>query len=528
MLRIAPSSRPEQPAGGFTGERLSTQQTTLSVAWIDGSVRALAVHKGVVEGAWECPDPVTEADGFASVLRQAVTQTGYKGSTVSIVLAHPKLAEQLLEAPPMARTGFARLLERQFQMIMYLGMPPDLQPTLTRFINRQIQTLKGFEGEAAWSYEYTAPIENANGLLVHIFPRQILSRLVAECQQVDLRLTAVVPVTAVLQSQFRDLPIKPEEVAMLVGDTGRSTAIVVGRTDGQLYVSRVLAGSWGGNVQHLIVDLQRTALFVKEEFGVDVSSVWLFGPESRSYLATVQAETGIPAAESPVAWEPFYWARALCTLVPEMLPNLVTREQLHAPQEKLWLKFVAAGSIVLVLLCLGTTLYLESMVRNEQKELAALKSRLAAAEKNRQEVQQRNEELELKQEILKLVNEKRIPPVPAWFMGYLSEALPKELLLTSVNVRREGDLWRLKVTGTPQPGTNELTAAVFSNAVETFKTRLANGPFHVTFIVPTNAPPKQQPSKTAKAMPSWLAELGKSPPEPKDQRVQFEIEGVMQ
>ena len=220
MLRIDPSNSTQNARPAYGAERLSTQQTVLSLSWIDGTVRALAVHKGMVEGSWECPDMVTEAAGFGAVLRQAVAHTGYKGTNVSVVLGHPRLGQQLLTAPPTTRTNLMRFIERQIQLIMYLGVPPDLQPALIRYIQRQVQSLKSFDGEAAWCFEYTAPVEETNGLLVHLFPRQILNTLAQECNKADLRLSAVVPITAALQSQCQHLPIKQDEVAMLVGDTG--------------------------------------------------------------------------------------------------------------------------------------------------------------------------------------------------------------------------------------------------------------------------------------------------------------------
>lgn len=527
MLKIASSSKVPQTAVPGGQERLSTQQTTLSVSWIDGVVKALAVDKGTVEGAWESPDLITDAAGFASVLRQAIAHTGYKGTNVSIALGHPRLGQQLLTAPPTTRTNLMRFIERQVQLIMYLGVPPDLQPALIRYIQRQVQSLKSFDGEAAWCFEYTAPIEETNGLLVHLFPREILNTLANECNKADLRLSAVVPITAVLQSQCQHLPIKQDEVAMLVGDTGRSSAVVVSRADGQLYLSRVLTGSWAENAEHLIVDLQRTAVFVKEEYGVNVSSVWLFGPDAPKHVPEVQAETGIPTGESPVPWDAYYWPRALCLLVPAMMPNLVSREQLHAPGEKLWMKFVAAGAIVLVLLCLGTTAYLEWMLRAERAGLKALQGKIAQAEKQKAEAQRYNEELETKREIIKLVDERRLPPVPGWFMGYLSEAVPQDLLLTSLRVYRENEQWHLKVAGVPQPSTNAPSVTVFTNAVEQFKRRLATGPFHVAFVGGTKRDASSGKAG-APVLPSWVTELGKVSPEKVQRELQFEFEGVME
>ncbi|MDH7501780.1 MAG: hypothetical protein QHJ82_03565 [Verrucomicrobiota bacterium] len=529
MLRIEQKRRIQNGKASNGAERLSTQRTVLSLSWIDGAVRALAVHKGVVEGSWECPDTVADAAGFGAVLRLAVAHTGYKGTAVSIALAHPRLSQQLLATPPIMRRSLMSCLERQVQMLLYLGVPPDFQPALARYIERQVQSLKSFDGEAAWCFEYTVPIEETNGLLVHLFPRQILDTLAAECDTAGLWLTAVVPITSVLQSQVQHLPIGQEEVAMLVGDTGRSTAVVVSRGDGQLYLSRMLAGVWPDNAEQLIVDLQRTAVFVKEEYGVGVSGVWLFGPDMQNHTRRVQAETGIPTTESPVPWDAFYWPREVCSLVPAMMPNFISWEQLHAPRERLWLKLISAGALLVVVSCVATSAYIEWTLRQERAGLKEIQARTAETEKQKTEAQKRNEELEIKRETIRLVDSERLPPVPAWFMGYLSEAVPEDILLTSLEVHREGEQWRIKLSGVPQPSTNAPSAAVLSNSVEELKRRLASGPFHVAFVSGSNRGPKLKSADAApKPLSAWVGELGKVVGKQEPKNLEFKLEGVME
>ncbi|HOK76602.1 MAG TPA: hypothetical protein PLW35_02650, partial [Verrucomicrobiota bacterium] len=163
----------------------------------------------------------------------------------------------------------------------------------------------------------------------------------------------------------------------------------------------------------------------------------------------------------------------------------------------------------------------------ERAGLRALQGKIAQAEKQKAEAQRYNEELETKREIVKLVDERRLPPVPGWFMGYLSEVVPQDLLLTSLSVHREGEQWHLKVAGVPQPSTNAPSVDVFTNAVEQFKRRLATGPFHVAFVSGT-----QKDAKPGKAgvsvLPSWVTELGKVSPDKVQRELRFELEGVME
>src|SRR5437016_5395095 len=61
--------------------------TTLSVSWLNNQFKAVAIHRGEIEGAWECPDPI-DGTGFEGLIREAIEQTEYRGHSVSLLLAH--------------------------------------------------------------------------------------------------------------------------------------------------------------------------------------------------------------------------------------------------------------------------------------------------------------------------------------------------------------------------------------------------------------------------------------------------------
>src|SRR5437762_4417120 len=101
--------------------------TTLSVSWLNNQFKALAIHRGELEGVWECPGPVDGASRFEAVLNEAIEQTEYRGHTISLVMAHPRLVQQLVDVPPVKG------------------------PSLRKILQRQAQQQKMFSGDAAWA-----------------------------------------------------------------------------------------------------------------------------------------------------------------------------------------------------------------------------------------------------------------------------------------------------------------------------------------------------------------------------------------
>src|SRR5437667_283517 len=68
-----------------------------------------------------------------------------------------------------------------------------------------------------------------------------------------------------------------------------------------------LSSSWNVHPDRVTVDLNRTILYVKQQFGASVGSVWLFGAGAQARLSPMQTTLRLPVKLSPVQQTPFYW-----------------------------------------------------------------------------------------------------------------------------------------------------------------------------------------------------------------------------
>src|SRR5438445_12197929 len=133
--------------------------STLSLSWLNNQLKAVAVNHGVIEASWERPGEADGSGNFEGFLREAVRETGYRGQTVSVVLAHPRLVQQVVEVPPAKGSA------------------------LQKIIHRQAQQQKVFAGEAAWASQSCPPGKGGQRILLHLFPRLLLNQLIQGCKQ---------------------------------------------------------------------------------------------------------------------------------------------------------------------------------------------------------------------------------------------------------------------------------------------------------------------------------------------------------
>ncbi len=446
--------------------------TGLHLSVLGGELKAVGIRKGAPTGSWECPESVTDFVGLAGVLRQAMTGTQAEGNTVSIVLAHPSLSDQVIDVPPVRGRTLARLLDRQ------------------------VKSLKAFPGDPVWSHQPALSVRKGNAVLLHVCPKFVLDQLDRSSRTAGLHLSRVIPTTSVLLGQLKQLPLKKGEVALLAAETGPSTTMVIGGPDGRVCLGRVLRDSWNTEPDRVAVDLTRSIGFAEQQAGVTVTGVWLFGAGARDKMASLQAALKLPVQLSPVVYTPFYWAERLARLPEKGDGNLVSPEARQAPQRR---RLLTVTSVLLLfwLVAMGVaTGVLEHLRRGELRQITSLEAQIADLRNQQAELQARFADFERMKEMVRAVSDEKPPPVPEWFLGYLGQVMPDDLMATRLDVIRTNELWHVRLEGAVRPTTpTQLPEMVLTNSLNALSNSLASAPFHFRFMP---GPGMAQPASAAR------------------------------
>jgi hypothetical protein len=281
------------------------------------------------------------------------------------------------------------------------------------------------------------------------------------------------------------------------------------------------------------LDLNRTILFVNQQYGVTVNrGIWLFGPAADQQVEAIQKHTQLPVQVSPLEYEPFYWATEAARLRPTLAPNFISPELQKAPQRQVFAKVVAATAIFVLLASLSLSAYSHYQARQETSNIKLLASQLDRLQTQRSELQRRNDKLDRDQQISQLVLDRRPSPVPVWFLGYLSEAVPNELVVTNLHIKQESGLWKVHLAGTCQSVGGQLAPESFSKATGLLADRLANGPFHLKLLraiePEADVSPSAKGSSPGNSIQDWLAGLSLKASSPTPAAAnQFVVEGTL-
>src|SRR6188474_2952805 len=131
----------------------------LCISCLNGEWTAAGFRKGVPANLWQSPASIDDFATSAAVFRESFAQVRPDGRMVGMVLAHPRLTDQVVDVPPVK--GWK----------------------LKKFLDRRVHQIKAFEGDAAWSHQRAMPVKGTDAALVHLFPKAMLAHLAAGCAE---------------------------------------------------------------------------------------------------------------------------------------------------------------------------------------------------------------------------------------------------------------------------------------------------------------------------------------------------------
>lgn len=428
------------------------KKTVLGVSLIHGQFRALAVVKGQTVGNWVCPDPITSFDHLGEVLAEAVRETSFPGNRVSFLVEDLACVHQYHLVPPM----------KTADLDVYLG--------------RMAEQEKACEGPAVWRHRKAVAGRGRTGFLLDVWPKDHVDQLVRACQEQQLHPIQMFPLSAAFVDQILTVGAEPDEIILLITKAWDKVVFVVATGDGKPLFDRFLMSTEekGIDPERIGREVTRSLLFATQQLGQRVSQVWLMGEDEQLTAERLQPHVTVPVLPSPILPDPSYWIWVSLMLAPNHPSNFIPPEVRKAPQRKLMRKVSAGVMVGLVCLSVSTTGVIEGLVDQGQKVTASIEPKTHMLTRERDAWQARYAELADIRMKMQALNAHYHPPVPGWFMGYLANVVPKELILTKVAVRQAEGQWVVEMTGM---GSEDLSRS--AEQLTRLERELAEGPFHM-------------------------------------------------
>ena len=434
---------------GAPRQRPLMAQKTLGISWLNGRFHAASLAGETVTASWSCPHPVGQGSEFAGALAEAIQQTRFNGNQAMVIIDHRSLLFHVQDTPP----GEGKMVDQ----------------LLEQLVGRS----KFFEEKAAWGRLALPQAKGRSRYLLSLLPDSLIQELIATFTAQRIELLGVFPIATVLGDQLRLLAAQETEVILLAADLGDAIHLLLGQGGGQVLFSRTVAIAGQQPSESAAQEINRTLHYAQQQFGATVTKLFVYGSSAFATLKEVPIRPGLAIARSPLAEDPFYFARQVSLLSPKLRLNFIPAAALKKKSSR---QLTAAFVVLLATIAVVTTVVTELKVRARERSLQ-YKARQSSAE------------FEIPNQAIVLQNDTNRgrslpsasgstndPAVPVLFSRYVASILPDTLTLSRLDVQRASSTngWQVHIEGTAVD-----SSAPFVDRVGGFEGRLSGAPFQL-------------------------------------------------
>lgn len=397
----------------------------LGLAWLHGALEVAVFRRQVMGATWTCPVPVHSLDEFETVLDQALPALKFAGTEAFLILEHEQFLHQAEHAPAFSESASRTYLRGRVQR-----HEQEKEPVL-------------------WVSQRTVSVRKESAFILHMLPSAFYGRLNGLLLSRRLDLTRILPLAVPLQLTLEQATTPKDQPVLITTEAGGAITVLIGQAGSQLFFARTMQARWATDSARIAVEINRSLLYAKQQFGVVVNQLWLLGPGLEAASTEVRARCGSGKEVTVREVKATDWLQAVAKLSPRHPVNLVAgylgwkRRLSFLRRATLGICWVALGLVSL------DTWSRSFSAREDQRQLQRLQAEEPAMFAERDRLTGRNVVATNQRDFIRQVADERLPAVPAKFLAYVGHTLPPDITLTEFTSKWDEATqgWTFRVEG---------------------------------------------------------------------------------
>jgi len=397
---------------------------TLGINWVGGELYCAYMDGSKVLDHWVSPTPVNELSEFNMAIRDICHALKVRqGTQIAMCYESSKLSHPFIEVPIMK--------------------PDDLEKVLFRRAEQE----KVLEGKASWTWTRTYPAKSGDGVLLHMLARSFRNAVIRICQDFHLTPICMVPLSEVMGKHIAELAEDDENFHLLVALFNNQTEIMVARGDGLLLFLRDISSGWQGDADRLQQEIERTGLYAKQQFGVEITTAWISGDNTEDLSKILNDKLTVEVQADPLADTATPWAQTVTTLSGKLTSNFIPWYVQQQPRRRFLLHTGLAVSALLFMLTLATVGTVEWLLHKEQDDSGRLHTETTQWQKKLTRLQNRAQNSREQRHRLQELKHLQQAQQPLLFLRQLVAVQPQGIMLREVEVHTHGSQWPFVLRG---------------------------------------------------------------------------------
>jgi hypothetical protein len=442
-------------AGSPTRRKVSrSNHDQLGIVWVRGTLHIAVMRQRKTLGQWSSREPVRSLEEFAAALDVALTELKFEGTDSFLVFEGDTFVHQAEAAP-----SFSAAATKAY-----------LQSRVDRYAKEH--------GPVLWVAQPTVGPKEERGFILHLMPQAFYGQLRRIFLPRRLDLNRILPMVVPVQREMNGFPISRGTPVLVAAELADATIIVVAQAGGAVLFTRTILASLEEAPVRVAIELNRSLLYAKQQFNVQVDRIWLATRTGRAN-EEVTAKCGAGKMVIVLPTRPDEWVQSAARVARTHPVNLIAE---HI-QRKRRDQFIRLGLAVigwLALAALAVNLReADQRWQEERQGLESLQARAPALAEERDRLAARNRLLQSELALQASLGAEALPPVPAKLLAHLASLLPADAHLTEFSVKwnQPASSWTFQCAGLIA-GDEESA----HESINSLQRQLAKGPLRIRFI----------------------------------------------
>ena len=403
------------------------KRSQYAISWIYGEFRFSHLSNTGKAESWLVSFPVTDVESLARAMAEVSQHIDLThGGSVVIAYEDDMHTHEFFEVPEMASKD------------------------LEKYLQRKVEQNKPFNGKASWCYHDAKYSEQGKGILLHLLPQEIVDATIRICEEFYLTPRLFIPLTAVVSSQVKNYSFDGNYVLVVVALFSQRTEIVVTMSDGEVLFVRELpyAGYLEGQPR-LVIDINRTISYVKQQFAMAVNRVCLIGEKAEAVQKNILTDISVDIHYDQDGLDALFWAKVTSGLKTNISANfipLLTRKRIN---KTLFYRVAVWSTMLLVITSLFITATVEKTVSARGGNSQSLDEDISHLENSIKHYKLLNSRREEEKNRLRILRA-NATNIPAIFINHLGDIVPRGLVIVNANIKLKDRKWNVMLTGKSQ------------------------------------------------------------------------------
>lgn len=397
----------------------------LGLAWLHGTLQAGVFRRHVALQTWESSVPVRTLEDFEQGIDAVLEAVRFAGTEMFLILEHDEFVHQAEHAPAFSESA------------------------AKAYLRGCVQRYEKERAPVLWISQRTVSVRKESAFLLHMLPSSFHGQLSSFLVTRHLDLTRIIPLVVPLQMLLEETPVATQQMVLMAAEAGDATTLMVARGNGELLFSRTMLARWDSDPARIAVEVNRSLLYAKQQFGAVIDRIELLGAVSDKVQAEVQARCG---ADKQLQVRPSNvqsWLEVVARLSPRHPVNLVVSHLGRKRRRQFLRRLLLAGCwLGVALMALNTWTRLQHWTNNEQR-LMRLQSNAPEMIAERDLLRGRSAELARHRQLIRETADQRLPAVAPRFLAYLSSIRSEDTHFTEFSTKWDADTgqWSFRLEG---------------------------------------------------------------------------------